>query len=151
MVPGPPLSKFLKNPKHVKNIVFFVFFFGFFRFWWFLAGGHQNGRFLANFWKIQNRKKKWVFFVFFVFFFFRFFSFFFVFFFDVFSIPKRIFIFFRRFFDSQTYFHFFFDCAIAVVTGTIAVVTAKLRSGFAGVVMEAVSARITVARLLGRW
>ena len=50
------------------------------------------------------------------------------------------------FFDSQAYFHVFFDCAIAVVTGTIAVVTAKLRSGFVGVVMEAVSARITVAR-----
>ena len=69
--------------------------------------------------------------VFFSFFFLLFFLFFVVFF-DVFSIPKRIFI--------------FFDCAIAVVTGTIAVVTAKLRSGFAGVVMEAVSARITVAR-----
>ena len=92
-----------------------------------------------------------------------FFSFFFVFFdvfdsqtyfhffFDVFFDSQTYFHFLRRFFDSQTYFHFFFDCAIAVVTGTIAVVTAKLRSGFAGVVMEAVSARITVARLLGRW
>ena len=68
--------------------------------------------------KKPKRKKKSSSFFFFVFLFF-------VVFFDVFSIPKRIFI--------------FFDCAIAVVT-------AKLRSGFAGVVMEAVSARITVAR-----
>ena len=55
-------------------------------------------------------------------------------------------VFFPTFFGSQPYFLNIFDCAIAVVTGTIAIVTAKLRSGLAGVVMEAVSARITVAR-----
>ena len=110
----PPKWLILKNPKHVKNFEFFLFFRFFSRFFHlavmfffrffsdcfsFLVvpgppppekcGGHQNGRFLANFLEIQNRKNL-EFFSFFFRFSFVFFSFYFRFFFRLWWFPALL-------------------------------------------------------------